>query len=79
MDNPVVFFCGENGTGNVLVDTIMQMPGILKALNVQNEALNGKSATDELKNISEATFAGLKAINSKQDSESTSDGGSDNE
>ena len=70
---------GGNGTGNVLVDTIMQMPGILKALNVQNEALNGKSATDELKNISEATFAGLKAINSKQDSESTSDGGSDNE
>lgn len=70
---------GGNGTGNVLVDTIMQMPGILKALNVQNEALNGKSATDELKNISEATFAGLKAINGKQDSESTSDGGSDNE
>lgn len=70
---------GGNGTGNVLVDTIMQMPGILKALNVQNEALNGKSATEELQNISEATFAGLKAINGKQDSESTSDGGSDNE
>lgn len=70
---------GGNGTGNVLVDTIMQMPGILKALNVQNEALNGKSATDELKDISEATFAGLKAINSKQDSEPTSDGESDNE
>lgn len=70
---------GGNGTGNVLVDTIMQMPGILKALNVQNEALNGKSATDELKNISEATFAGLKAINNNQDSKSNSDEESDKE
>ena len=58
---------GATGTGNVLLDTIMQIPAIMKTLNVQNEALNGCSATDELKAISQAAFAGLNQQNNSSE------------
>jgi len=51
---------GNGATGNVLIDTIMRMPELLKILNVQSEALNGKSATEELKSLSDAVFSGVK-------------------
>lgn len=57
---------GNNGTGNALVDTIMSIPEIMKVLNVENEALNGKSITDEIKGISDAALSGLG--NLKEDS-----------
>ena len=53
---------GTSGTGNVLLDTIMQMPALMKTLNIQNEALNGRPVTEEIKNISDAALSGLGAL-----------------
>ena len=46
----------------------------MKALNTQNEALNGRPVTDEMKDISKAIGAGLEALGKGNDSkeESTS-------
>lgn len=54
---------GKGGTGNALLDTIMSIPGIMRVLNVENQALNGRSITDEIKGISDATLSGLGALN----------------
>ena len=61
---------GNGGTGNVLIDTIMSIPGIMKVLNVENQALNGQSMTNEIKGLSDATLSGLGAL--KKSSEETS-------
>lgn len=53
---------GNGETGNALIDTIMSIPGIMKVLNVENQALNGQSMTDEIKGISDATLSGLGAL-----------------
>ena len=53
---------GNGGTGNALLDTIMSIPGIMKVLNVENQALNEQSMTDEIKGLSDATFSGLSAL-----------------
>ena len=53
---------GNGGTGNALIDTIMSIPGIMKVLNVENQALNGQSLTDEIKGLSDATLSGLGAL-----------------
>ena len=53
---------GANGTGNVLIDTISQIPFLMKSLNIQNEALNGKPVTEEVKALSNATLSGLSAL-----------------
>ena len=42
---------GAGGTGNVLLDTLAGIPGLMKTLNAENSALNGQSFNDELKNI----------------------------
>ena len=42
---------GAGGTGNVLLDTLAGIPGLMKTLNAENSALNGRSFNDELKNI----------------------------
>lgn len=55
-------FNGNGGTGNALIDTIMSIPGIMKVLNVENQALNGQSMTDEIKGLSDATLSGLSAL-----------------
>lgn len=57
-------------TGNALIDTIMSIPGIMKVLNVENQALNGQSMTDEIKGLSDATLSGLSAL--RKSSEETS-------
>ena len=36
----------SGATGNVLIDTLSQLPALMKALNVQNEALNGRPVMD---------------------------------
>ncbi len=58
------------GTGNVLIDTLMQIPVLMKQLDVQNEALNGRPVTDEVKNLSNAILSGLSAVR-KTDVEET--------
>ncbi len=42
---------GAGGTGNVLLDTLAGIPGLMKTLNAENNALNGRNFNDELKNI----------------------------
>lgn len=49
-------------TGNVLIDTLMQIPVLMKQLDVQNEALNGRPVTDEVKNLSDAVLSGIAAV-----------------
>lgn len=54
---------GNNGsTGNVLIDTLTQLPTLMKVLNTENQALNGRPAIDEVRDISKAIGAGLEAL-----------------
>lgn len=53
---------GANGTGNVLVDTLSQIPMLMKSLNTQNQALNGRDVTAEVEDLSKAALAGLGAL-----------------
>lgn len=39
------------GTGNVLLDTLAGIPGLMKTLDVQNQALNGQSMNDEVRDL----------------------------
>ena len=38
-------------SGNVLIDTLSSIPGLMKVLNAENEALNGKSINNEVKDL----------------------------
>ena len=55
---------GTNGssTGNVLIDTLSQFPALMKVLNTENQALNGRPVTEEVKDLSKAVGAGLGAL-----------------
>ena len=61
---------GASKTGNILLDTLSQIPMLMKSVNVQNQALNGKPITDEIRELSDATLAGLGNLKkgSKSDS-----------
>ena len=59
----------SGGTGNVLIDTLSQFPALMKALNAQNEALNGRPVTDEVADLSKAVGAGLAALRKTESSE----------
>ena len=50
---------GGVGTGNALLDTLSGIPALMKVLNTENNALNGKSMTDEIADLSNAALAGL--------------------
>lgn len=64
---------GNSGsTGNVLIDTLSQIPGLMKVLNTENMALNGRPVTEEVKDISKAIGAGLGALRKEDIDESTS-------
>ncbi len=52
----------SGATGNVLIDTLSQFPALMKVLNTQNEALNGRPVTEEVKDLSKAIGAGLGAL-----------------
>ncbi len=60
---------GAGGTGNILIDTLAQFPTLMKALNVQNEALNGRPVMDEVKDLSKAIGAGLGALRKPDETE----------
>lgn len=56
---------GGNGTGNggnVLIDTLSQIPGLIKTLDVSNNALNGKSFNDSLSDTVKAIAEPLKGL-----------------
>lgn len=57
---------GISGTGNILIDTLSQIPSLMKVLNTENMALNGRSVTEEVKDISKAIGAGLGALNKEE-------------
>lgn len=59
---------GANGTGNVLFDSIMQLPTLMKVLNAQNEALNNRPVTEEISEISKAALSGLEALKKEDNS-----------
>ena len=52
---------GAGGTGNVLLDTLAGIPGLMKTLNAENSALNGQSFNDELKNLVASVAGPVKA------------------
>ncbi len=58
---------GQGGTGNILIDTLSQLPGLMKVLNTQNQALNGRNVTEEVKDLSKAIGAGLGALRKPDD------------
>ena len=61
---------GTGSTGNVLIDTLSQLPTLMRVLNVQNEALNGRPVVEEVKDISKALGAGLGALRKDDDNSS---------
>lgn len=57
------------GTGNVLIDTLSQLPGLLKILNAENQALNGRNLTEDVADMSKAIGAGLSNLGKKDETE----------
>lgn len=56
---------GGSGTGtggNVLIDTLTQIPSLIKTLNVENEALNGKNMNDSISEVVSAIAGPLKGL-----------------
>lgn len=50
------------GTGNVLLDTLAGVPALMKTLNVENEALNGKPFNDEVRELVSALVGPAKGL-----------------
>ena len=61
---------GAGGTGNVLIDTLSQLPALMKALNAENMALNGRPVTEEVKDVSGAIGAVFGALGKGDSTES---------
>lgn len=53
---------GTGNGGNVLIDTMMQVPAMMKTLNAQNDALNGQPFNEELRKLGEAIFGPAKGL-----------------
>lgn len=51
-----------NGTGNVLLDTLAGIPSLMKTLNVENNALNGKDFNGEVQDLIGALASPLKGL-----------------
>ena len=51
-----------NGTGNVLIDTLSQLPILMKTLNVENNALNGQSINDEVNGLVKSIAEPIKGV-----------------
>ena len=62
---------GTGKTGNILLDTISQIPVLMKSLNVENQALNGRSVNEEVKELSESLLSGLNKTRNCQSSSET--------
>lgn len=52
----------NGGTGNVLIDTLANIPALMKTLDVENKALNGKSFNEELKGLVGAVTEPAKGL-----------------
>ena len=50
------------GTGNVLLDTLASVPALMKSLDVQNQALNGKPFNEELSGLVGAVTKPMKGM-----------------
>ena len=61
---------GATGTGNILIDTLSQIPGLLKVLNTENQALNGRDLKEEIKDLSDSTLSGLSNLKGESTSSS---------
>jgi hypothetical protein len=48
--------------GNVLLDTLAGIPGLMKMLNAENQALNGKSINDEISGLVGAVAEPMKGM-----------------
>lgn len=53
---------GTGNTGNVLLDTLAGVPGLMKTLDVENQALNGKSFNEELNALVAAIADPVKGV-----------------
>ena len=51
-----------NGTDNVLIDTLSSIPGLMKTLDTENQALNGKSFNEEVKNLVSSIAGPVKGL-----------------
>lgn len=49
-------------TGNVLLDTLAGVPALMKTLNVENQALNGRPINDEVRDFMESVFGPIKGV-----------------
>lgn len=50
------------GSGNVLTDTLMSIPELMRTLNAKNQALNGKPFNDELRGLVASALDPAKGI-----------------
>jgi flotillin len=50
------------GTGNVLLDTLAGIPALMKTLDVQNQALNGRSMNEEVHNLVSSVVTPMKGL-----------------
>lgn len=48
--------------GNVLIDTLSQIPSLMKVLNVENNALNGQSINDEVNGLVKSIAEPVKGV-----------------
>ena len=67
-----------SGTGNVLTDTLVAIPELMKKLDVENKALNGKSFNDELKELVSSVVSPIKGeISSAEQNDENKENDSD--
>ena len=49
-------------SGNALLDTLSSIPALMKVLNAENQALNGKPLTEEIAGLSDSALSGLSNL-----------------
>lgn len=64
---------GAGGTGNVLIDTLAGIPQLLKQLDIENGALNGKSFNDQIGELVETVTKAAKGSENPEIAESEGD------
>ena len=63
-----------SGSQNVLLDTLRGIPELMKILNVENEALNGKSFNEEVEGLVKSIAGPVKGILASSDNSETGSG-----
>lgn len=62
---------GNGSTGNVLLDTLRGIPELMKVLDVENQALNGKPFNEEVEGLVKSVVGPVKGILSSNTPEAT--------